>query len=125
MEYGGVRLKGCFKSTYLNEEEVRKITKQILEALKYVHDEGFIHRDLEPENILLNKQEQTVKLIDFGFIDEVGFRRTKIGSFHYMAPEITGDNTYNQKVDIWSLGVIVYEMLHQDLPFCSRKSFTL
>lgn len=38
MEYGGVRLKGCFKSTYLNEEEVRKISKQILEALKYVHD---------------------------------------------------------------------------------------
>jgi MAP/microtubule affinity-regulating kinase len=40
-----------------------------------------------------------------------------------MAPEITGDNNYNQKVDIWSLGVIVYEMLHNDLPFCSTKNF--
>jgi serine/threonine protein kinase len=84
------------------------ITKQILEALKYVHDEGYIHRDLEPENILLNKQEQRIKLIDFGFIDEVAFRRTKIGSYVYMAPEITGDNSYNQKVDIWSLGIIVF-----------------
>jgi serine/threonine protein kinase len=40
-----------------------------------------------------------------------------------MAPEITGDNSYNQKVDIWSLGIIVYEMLHLDLPFCSTKKF--
>jgi serine/threonine kinase 33 len=123
MDYGGTRLRAHFKNTYQNEEEVKKIVKQILEALKYLHDEGFIHRDLEPENILLNKQEQTIKLIDFGFIDEVAFRRTKIGSFHYMAPEITGDHNYNQKVDIWSLGIIVYEMLHQDLPFCSRKEF--
>jgi serine/threonine protein kinase len=72
---------------------------------------------------LLNKQENRIKLIDFGFIDEVAFRRTKIGSYAYMAPEITGDNNYNQKVDIWSLGVIVYEMLHNDLPFCSTKNF--
>lgn len=40
-----------------------------------------------------------------------------------MAPEITGDTTYNQKVDIWSLGIVVYEMFHQDIPFCSSKDF--
>ncbi len=46
MEYGGVRLKSYFKKTFHAEDEVKMITKQILEALKYVHDEGYIHRDL-------------------------------------------------------------------------------
>lgn len=86
MEYGGTRLSSHFKDTYQNEDEVRRITKQILQVLKYVHEEGYIHRDLEPTNILVNKQLQTIKLIDFGFVDEVAFRKTKIGSYHYMAP---------------------------------------
>jgi serine/threonine protein kinase len=68
-------------------------------------------------------RENQVKIIDFGFCNEVRGRKTKIGTFFYMAPEITGDDIYSHKVDIWSIGIIVYEMLHQDIPFCSRKEF--
>jgi serine/threonine protein kinase len=66
-----------------------------------------------------------VRIIDFGYAHELNGRHTVIGSVPYMAPEITGDSFYNHKADIWSLGMITYEMFHQDIPFCSKKSFEL
>jgi len=87
-----------------------------------IHDNGYIHRDLSTENILVTRENQ-IKIVDFGFTDEARGRRTALGNLFYMAPEITGDATYNYKIDVWSLGIIVYEMFHQDTPFVSRKKF--
>lgn len=71
----------------VGEDEARDIIKQILLALKYIHNEGFMHRDIESENILINKSSKTIKIIDFGYVREVSsFRSTYIGSFFYMAP---------------------------------------
>jgi len=56
--------------------------------------------------------------VDFGFADLTGARSTRLGTLIYMAPEISGVNNYNYKIDIWSLGIIAYEMFHQKHPFC-------
>lgn len=85
-ERGGTRLKNYIK-TGINEEEARDIIKQILIALNYIHTEGFMHRDIESENILINKTTKLIKIIDFGYVRQVtSFRSTYIGSFFYMAP---------------------------------------
>ena len=59
-----------------------------------------------------------MKIVDFGFADLTGGRSTRLGTLIYMAPEISGVNNYNYKIDIWSLGIIAYEMFHQKHPFC-------
>ena len=90
---------------------------QILEALVYLHNEIKIcHRDLKPENCLIYFKEENkpiVKLIDFGtaqYIDKNNKIRGKIGTLKYMAPEIFSSPFYDEKVDLWSVGIILYNM---------------
>ena len=100
-------------------------------GLKVLHDNNVIHRDLKPENILLSKNEAngetTAKISDFGFADL--FSEAKLqkycGTEGYAAPEIMLHIPYDQSVDIWSLGVIVYVLLSGKLPFDAEDSFTL
>ena len=82
-------------------------------------DNNIVHRDLKPQNILINK-DLTIKLCDFGFARE--FKETQMsdtvcGSPLYMAPEILKNHKYNIKSDIWSLGIIMYEMFMKDHPY--------
>lgn len=103
----------------LNEENIQYIIKQIVEAIKYIMDNNIVHRDLKPHNILINKNLD-IKLADFGFARE--FKDTLLsdticGSPLYMAPEILNNQKYNIKSDIWSLGIIMYEMVMRDHPF--------
>ena len=98
---------------------------QICEALQFAHDEGVVHRDIKPENILLNKKGQ-VKIADFGLAKLLGkLRRTLsltgsqpvMGTFHYMAPEqLENAQNVDHRADIYSLGVVFYEMLTGELP---------
>ena len=111
----------------LSEKEVKVITKQILEALVYLENlpKKIIHYDLKPQNILFNNLE--VKLTDFGLakiIDSnsnfTDLTSQGTGTYFYLPPEcfLMDDNIkINQKVDIWSLGIIVYEMLFGNKPF--------
>ena len=111
----------------LSEKEVKVITKQILEALVYLEtlNKKIIHYDLKPQNILFNNLE--VKLTDFGLakIIDSNSNYTDLtsqgtGTYFYLPPEcfLMDDNIkINQKVDIWSLGIIVYEMLFGNKPF--------
>jgi len=103
----------------LNEENIQYIIKQIVEAIKYIMDNNIVHRDLKPHNILINKNLD-IKLADFGFARE--FKDTLLsdticGSPLYMAPEILNNQKYNIKSDIWSLGIIMYEMVMKNHPF--------
>lgn len=89
-------------------------------GLDYLHKQGVLHRDLKPENLLLDNNGD-IKLCDFGWsIDEtITMRNTICGTLEYMAPEIMDSNPnkyYNEEVDIWSLGIILYELLHGHLP---------
>ncbi len=94
---------------------------QLLGAVSYVHLQSCVHRDLKLENILLDKHEN-VKLVDFGFTREyegkANYLQTFCGTICYSAPEmLKGEKYAGEKVDVWSLGVILYALLCGELPF--------
>ena len=106
-----------------SEVKAAKIIKQVLLALNYMHSQKMTHRDLKPENILLessNIKNLDVKIADFGFscfFDPKEGLDLVLGSPLYMAPEIIQGRNYNEKVDIWSMGVISYMLLSGRNPF--------
>tara|TARA_B100001564_G_scaffold341926_1_gene337114 strand:+ start:3770 stop:4906 length:1137 start_codon:yes stop_codon:yes gene_type:complete len=110
--------------TTLTEEDTKFIIRQIIEAIKYIMDNNIVHRDLKPHNILINKSTKEIKLCDFGFARE--FKDTLLtdticGSPLYMAPELLQNQKYNIKSDVWSLGIIMYEIVMKNHPFKSNN----
>lgn len=102
-------------------EKVQKTFTQLVGAVCYVHQQQCVHRDLKLENILLDKHEN-VKLCDFGFTREyegkANYLQTFCGTICYSAPEmLKGEKYAGEKVDVWSLGVILYALLCGELPF--------
>ncbi|MGE0131146.1 MAG: SUMF1/EgtB/PvdO family nonheme iron enzyme [Blastocatellales bacterium] len=106
-----------------------RLFAQILDALGYAHQHGVIHRDIKPSNIMI-LPNNTVKVMDFGIARVLGTERmTREGSFvgtlEYMAPEQIRGHESNEAADIYSLGVLLYEMLSGRLPFTSQNQFDL
>jgi serine/threonine protein kinase len=91
---------------------------QIASACYFLHKNNMIHRDIKPENCLIDR-EGNVKLCDFGWtIDSSnGTRETFCGTYEYMAPEVVQEQPYNNLIDSWSLGVLLYELIHSYSPF--------
>lgn len=111
----------------LREKYAQKYMRQISSALKYLHNCGILHRDLKPQNILMTNID-TIKLTDFGFAkknDNNNIYKTICGSPIYMAPEIIKHSTYDNKTDLWSVGVILYEMLFGYPPFKASTQYEL
>lgn len=104
-----------------SEKDAANIVRQILEAVKYLHEEGIVHRDLKPENLLSagEGEKEVVKVADFGFAKNFGEEKlvTSCGSPGYVAPEVLTEDTYTNAVDMWSVGVIVYILLSGYPPF--------
>lgn len=104
---------------HLSEADSIKIFKQIINAFKAIYKENILHRDLKPSNILFHND--VIKIADFGFCKKMSSSNeltfTMVGSPIYMAPEILKGYPYNIKADIWSLGVVFYEMLFGVCPF--------
>ena len=95
--------------------------KQILSAINYCHQRQIVHRDLKPENILMNRDENDPKItiIDFGtsgIFDNNKKMDQKFGTPYYIAPEVLKNN-YDEKCDLWSIGVIMYILLCGYPPF--------
>lgn len=96
---------------------------QVLCAVNYLHQKGFVHRDLKPENICLD-HDNHVKVIDFGTARKLtkGKRlKQTIGTPFYMAPEIFNVNKYDEKVDLWSLGIVLYILLTGKAPYYGKE----
>lgn len=104
----------------LSEHDAIYVFRQMMCAMEYCHSFNICHRDLKPENILLSEDGE-VKIIDFGMaaLHQNGQKlQTACGSPHYAAPELLKSKTYRgDKADIWSMGVILFAMLAQRLPF--------
>lgn len=84
-----------------------------------MHKKGIIHRDLKPENLLLDN-EGNIKLCDFGWSAEAisnQKRTTFCGTIDYMSPEMIKNEPHDHTLDIWCLGVLLYELIHGDAPF--------
>jgi len=111
----------------LSEHESSGYTKQMLEGVTFLHSRGIIHRDIKGSNVLLDGK-RNVKLADFGLsetIQKIGSRtnlKSTRGTSYYMAPEISWGQGYGRKVDIWSLGCTVIEMLTGKPPLGDRQS---
>ncbi|XP_022038529.1 serine/threonine-protein kinase TIO isoform X3 [Helianthus annuus] len=112
----------------LPEDEVQKIAKQLVSALHYLHSNRIIHRDMKPQNILICAGG-VVKLCDFGFARAMSNNtvvlRTHKGTPLYMAPELVREKPYDHTVDLWALGVILYELYVGQPPFLAKTIFTL
>ena len=126
MEYvDGRNLRELLKAGPLPSAQVLAILPQLCDALQYAHDEGLVHRDIKPENILLDRKGR-VKIADFGLARLVGLTPTYLtltgthevmGTLLYMAPEqMKRTHTVDHRADIYSLGVVLYEMLTGELP---------
>ncbi|SMB94670.1 serine/threonine protein kinase [Thermanaeromonas toyohensis ToBE] len=123
MEYvEGRSLKEIIKERgHLSVREALDIALQICEALEHAHENGVIHRDVKPHNILITKHGR-VKVTDFGIAQAMTeatltYSGTLIGSVHYLAPEQARGEPTGVTVDIYALGVVLYEMVTGELPF--------
>ena len=117
----GQTLKDRIAAGKLETDEAVKIVTQIGEGLNEAHDKGIIHRDIKPANIMLT-DKGTAKIMDFGIAKLAGGvdltkPSTLIGTIAYMSPEQARGENVDHRTDIWSLGVMFYEMLTGSLPF--------
>ncbi len=118
----------------LNEEEVQYIMKQVINIVKYLHDKKIVHRNLIIDNLLLNYESEKdlieknllkakIKLGDFGMsshLSKGNFLYERVGHVKYVAPEVFRSQKYDEKIDIWSLGVICSKLLIGDFPYNSE-----
>ncbi|KAL7230228.1 hypothetical protein ACSBR2_008690 [Camellia fascicularis] len=112
----------------LPEEQVQAIAKQLVRALHYLHSNRIIHRDMKPQNILIGAGS-IVKLCDFGFARAMSTNTVVLRSIKgtplYMAPELVREQPYNHTADLWSLGVILYELFVGQPPFYTNSVYAL
>ena len=116
------------KKGVITEIEASKILLDIINGFSELHKSGIIHRDLKPENILLN--DDVFKLGDFGFAKHVDNYQSQlltslVGTPLYMSPQILKTEKYTTKSDVWSLGLIYYEMLFGKTPWPAKSQYQL
>lgn len=117
----GSTLGGYIKSSKrIGEKRAASIVYQILKAVQYCHSKDISHRDMKPDNIMID-ENMNVKLIDFGLSKLTSSSKLKsvLGSPQYMSPEVS-TGVYSNKCDIWPIGVMLYEMISGEVPFHGR-----
>eukprot|EP01089_Gocevia_fonbrunei_P022203 TRINITY_DN888_c0_g1_i1.p1 TRINITY_DN888_c0_g1~~TRINITY_DN888_c0_g1_i1.p1 ORF type:complete len:569 (-),score=145.10 TRINITY_DN888_c0_g1_i1:66-1772(-) len=109
-----------FENVKLTEPQIAFCCRETLRGLRYIHQNHRIHRDIKSDNVLLSSDGQ-VKIADFGYAaqltQEKNVRNTIVGTPYWMAPELIRGQNYDQKVDIWSTGIMLMEMAEGDPPY--------
>ena len=131
MEYvEGITLKEYIEQQkVINWKEAVHFVTQILRALQHAHDKGIVHRDIKPQNIML-LQNGNIKVTDFGIArfsrsETRTMTESAIGSVHYISPEQARGEITDDKADLYSVGVVLYEMLTGQLPFQSDSAVSV
>lgn len=108
-----------FKHTLPSKKEIKYIMRQLVEAIDYIHKKNIAHRDIKLENILID-ENFNIKLTDFGLCgvkkNKYDMFETSLGTVRYTAPELL-EGSYNESVDIWGIGVILFMLLTGSFPF--------
>jgi serine/threonine protein kinase len=116
--------KGNLYEKDFTEDDVRQIIIQLVSALDYCHKRNIIHRDIKPENIVMFRSG-LIKLIDFGWAceyDDNDRPTESAGTRIYNSPEMVRGEEYGFSYDVWQVGVLIYELLTQSLPFDGEKN---
>lgn len=129
MEYcsGGTLEKFIENNEILNESQVHYYLKDLSQGLKYLRTKNILHRDLKPHNLLIS-EDNKLKISDFGLSTELENDKmtdTLCGSPLYMAPEIITNNVYGVKSDLWSVGVIMYQLIYGKHPYQFKNIYEL
>jgi len=122
---GGELFDRVLRAKQIQDSRASEVTRQLLQALAYLHERGIMHRDIKMENILFDRCDSwSVKLIDFGFATRVHTGQALVhrcGTLLYAAPEVVGGIPYDEKADLWSMGAVAYAMLTGEMLYSGQE----
>ena len=129
--FGGAlldRIVQAHEANGFNEDDARHVMRQLVDVLRFMHSHGVIHRDIKPDNVLVNSKGQ-IKISDFGItrdmnpVDSKDLAETFTGTVMYMSPERLAGKYYSYSSDIWSFGLCMATLAQGKFPFDSKKGF--